>query len=338
MSRRFRVAGQLAQRLRHHRVPLPVVLQRAGLPPGFFQQARIQVTTAELFALWQAIGDTSGDPAIGLKLGGEQRLEHYSPTAIAAVCSRSFRDALQRIARYKQLTCPEEIRIRPAKGEVSVEFAFTEADGREPDVLVDLCLSWILSIGHRGSDGQITPLRIELLRAARHADLLEGHFGCRVRFTARRNALVFSAVDVDRAFVTHNEELLTTLGAHLDAELETMQAEADVGGLVKRALKRSMAGKRPALHSVAQELGMSERTLQRRLTGAGSSFQQLAEEARRELAHHYLRHSAIEFHEVAYLLGYEDANSFFRAFHQWEGASPGEWRARHEEPAALPVP
>ena len=69
-----------------------------------------------------------------------------------------------------------------------------------------------------------------------------------------------------------------------------------------------------------------------------STFQQVAEAARRELARHYLAHSAIAFHEVAYLLGYADGNSFFRAFHQWEGASPGEWRARREEPAALPVP
>jgi AraC-like DNA-binding protein len=49
-------------------------------------------------------------------------------------------------------------------------------------------------------------------------------------------------------------------------------------------------------------------------------------EARRELARHYLLHSSLELNETAYLLGYEDANSFFRAFHQWEGTSPGQWR------------
>ena len=57
--------------------------------------------------------------------------------------------------------------------------------------------------------------------------------------------------------------------------------------------------------------------------------QQLIEEARRELAQHYLLHSSLELNETAYLLGYEDANSFLRAFHQWEGTSPGEWRAVH---------
>jgi AraC-like DNA-binding protein len=65
------------------------------------------------------------------------------------------------------------------------------------------------------------------------------------------------------------------------------------------------------------------------------TFQQLVAEARRELARHYLQHSSLELNETAYLLGYEDANSFFRAFQQWEGTSPGEWRAQLDRGAAL---
>src|SRR5215813_11360595 len=77
---------------------------------------------------------------------------------------------------------------------------------------------------------------------------------------------------------------------------------------------------------------LSTRTLQRRLTGEHATFQQLLEEARRELARHYLLHSKLELNQTAYLLGYEDANSFFRAFHAWEGTTPAQWRAA--QPAA----
>jgi AraC-like DNA-binding protein len=248
---------------------------------------------------------------------------------MAAVCSRSFRDALQRIARYKKLTCPEEIRVRTSGDEATVEFIYLEADEIQPDVLVDLGLSWILAIGRRGTDGQITPLRLELTRAAQNRELLESHFDCRVRFKAGRNALIFRNTDLDRPFVTQNEDLLKAIGAQLEAELKECNTSAHVGEQVKHTLKRSLAGKRPTLHQVARELCTSARTLQRRLTDADITFQQLLEDTRRELAHHYLEHSTAELNETAFLLGYGDANSFFRAFHGWEGTSPGEWRTRH---------
>jgi AraC-like DNA-binding protein len=329
MNDRFKVSSLLAQRLAEHQVSLPALLRQAGLPAGFFQQEKIYVTTAELFALWRAIGETSTHPGIGLRLGAEPRFERYQPSAIAAVCSRSFRDALQRIARYKQLTCPEEIRVHTTGDEAAVEFFYLQASEAQPDVLVDLCLSWILSIGRRGTDGQIIPLRLELTRPVQHRELLESHFGCKVRFKAARNALVFRNSDLDRPFVTRNEELLKAIGAQLEAELQERKASADVGEQVKHTLKRSLAGKRPTLHQVARDLCMSVRTLQRRLTDADITFQQLVEETRRELARHYLKHSTVELNEAAFLLGYVDANSFFRAFHGWEGTSPGEWRSRH---------
>lgn len=144
--------------------------------------------------------------------------------------------------------------------------------------------------------------------------------------------------DLDLPFVTHNEDLLAVVGAQLEAELNERNANADLGEQVKRALKRSLAGRRPTLPQVARELGTSARTLQRRLTDARLTFQRLVEDTRRELARHYLKYSAVELNEAAFLLGYEDANSFFRAFHVWEGTTPGEWRARHRasetEPAA----
>ena|ERR1700694_266684 len=87
--------------------------------------------------------------------------------------------------------------------------------------------------------------------------------------------------------------------------------------------------KPPPKHGVLDASWTPTTALQRRLTAERAKFQVLMEEARRELAQHYLMHSSLELNETAYLLGYEDANSFFRAFHQWEGTSPGEWRAVH---------
>jgi AraC-like DNA-binding protein len=236
---------------------------------------------------------------------------------------------LQRLARYKQLTCPEEIRVERKSQEASVEFFYVEAAEPQPDLLIDMVLAWILSVGRHGTGGQITPLRVELARSAKHRALFENHYGCRVRFKANRNALIFRSRDLDCPFVTHNVELLAVIGAHLETELEARNAKASVGEQVKETLSRSMAGKRPTLEDVAKELGLGARTLQRRLTESGLTFQTLVEDTRRELARHFLKQRAVELNETAFLLGFEDANSFFRAFQVWEGISPGEWRARN---------
>ena len=329
MTDRLRISRTWAQRFEDHKIALPALLRRAGLPAGLFRQEKIYVTTAELFALWRSAGEMSPDPDIGLKLGAEQRLERSHPAAIAVICSRTFGDALERLGRYKQLTCPEEIRVLCTAQEAAVEFFYVEAKEPQPDVLVDMVLSWILGVGRRGTDGQIAPLRLELTRAVAQRELFENHFGCRVRFKAGRNALVFRSGDLDRPFVTHNDELLAMIGTQLDSELKARTTSTNVGELVKDTLRRSLAGKRPTLQDVAEELGMSARTLQRRLTDAGITFQQIVEDTRRELASHYLKQGTVELNETAFLLGYGNANSFFRAFQLWEGTSPGEWRTRN---------
>ena len=111
MPNLFRVSTMLPRKLEELGVPPALVLRLAGLPEGLFDQERIRVTTEELFALYRALAEASGDPAIGLRLGTEHRVERYDPITLAAVSARSLRDALQRLARYKQLTCPEAVEM-----------------------------------------------------------------------------------------------------------------------------------------------------------------------------------------------------------------------------------
>jgi AraC-like DNA-binding protein len=120
--------------------------------------------------------------------------------------------------------------------------------------------------------------------------------------------------------------LLALIAPQLEAELTEQLAHKTFSEQAKGVLTRLLAGQRPGIQDLARELHLSTRTLQRRLTEEGITFQRLLEEARRELARHYLLHSSLELNETAYLLGYEDANSFLGAFHHWEGTSPGQWR------------
>lgn len=337
MAKQFRVSTTLPPKLKELGISPEAALRRAGLPVGLFGMERILVSTEELFALYRGIAESSDDPCFGLKLGTEERLERYDPIKIAAISARTFRDAIERISRYKQLICPEEIRIVDRGNEAAVQFVWILAHDKEPPLLIDVCFAWIVSLAHRGIGRPVNPKRVELQRPAAHRETYEQHFRAPVRFKADRNALVFNKADLELPFVTHNADLLGTVAPQLESELTEQLAQKTFSEQAKGILKRLLAGQRPGIQDLARELHLSTRTLQRRLTEQGITFQRLLDEARRELAHHYLLHSSRELNETAYLLGYEDANSFFRAFQHWEGTSPGQWRSlkRNSQPATL---
>ncbi|MGJ5820429.1 AraC family transcriptional regulator [Paludibaculum fermentans] len=328
MAKRFRVNSLLAGKLEELGVPPAAVLRQAGLPSGLLEHPKPSVSTEEFFAFWQAIGAVSQDPAIGLRIGTEQRIERYDPIAIAALYAPNFAEALQRMARYKQLTCPEEIRIVTDARETSVQFLWLLATAAEPSLLVDLCFAWVVTIGSRGTGAQLSPARLRLARARDGQTHLEQYFNCPIEYEAGENAIFFHNEDLARPFLTHNAELFSMIAPQLEQELNQRDAEISFLERVRTTLKQQLAGQRPTVHILARALNMSVRSLQRRLTTDGSSFQQVLEDARRELARHYLVHSSLELNETAYLLGYEDANSFVRAFRCWEGTPPAHWRER----------
>ena len=339
MSNRFRVSSTLPRKLEGLGLSPNVVLRQAGLPMGLFTMDKILVSTEEFFGLHRGIAEASKDPGIGLKLGTEQRVEHYDPIKIAAISARSFRDAVARVSRYKQLTCPEKIRVVERGNESAVQFVWLLAHEKEPPLLVDVCFAWIVDMASRGIGRPMIPKRVEFQRAPIHREMYEAHFRCPVTFKAKQNALVFSKAGLELPFVSHNADLLGTVAPQLEAELAQQLTDKSFGEQAKGILKQLLAGQRPGIDDLARELHLSTRTLQRRLTQQRISFQRLLEEARRELAHHYLLHSSRQLNETAYLLGYEDANSFFRAFQHWEGTSPGQWREsqKNSQPARMHV-
>jgi AraC-like DNA-binding protein len=96
---------------------------------------------------------------------------------------------------------------------------------------------------------------------------------------------------------------------------------------VREALGEMIPGDRPAIAKVARSLGMSVRTLQRRLGDLGTTYQDLLDNTRHRSARRLLTNTDLDIVEVAFLLGFEEVNSFVRAFHVWEGTTPARWRA-----------
>lgn len=306
-----------------------VVLRKSDLPLTVYSSGA-QISSSQLFAVWRSIGDLANDSTVGWKFMSEVATDQYHPTLLAALHARTFRESIERLARYKKLCSSEEFRITTKASEAIVEVAWPHAKNESPPpLLVDAVFALVTELGRRGTKEQLHPLRVELARRADSASQLDAYFGCPIKYRASRNALVFRTGDLERPFATHNDELLEMLAPQFENALSAAHEARGILDQVKWVLKRLLAGSRPDLQMVAKELGMGERTLQRRITDEGTSFRQILNDTRRELVHEYLGDPSVEITEAAFLVGYEDPNSFYRAFRSWEGKTPAEWRAEN---------
>ena len=202
MNKQFRVSGSTFRKLNELGFPASEVLRRAGLSQAFISQPRVLLNTEELFALWNALSEVCTNPAIGLLLGTETKIERFHPIGLAALSSENFGSAVEQLARYKQLTCPEEILQETDDEEWSIQFRWLLADEVEPPVLNECCFAWVLSIARHGTGTRLSPVRVEFTEPRAHIKTIERHFGCRVVCGAPRNAIIFRAEDARRSFVT----------------------------------------------------------------------------------------------------------------------------------------
>lgn len=302
------------------------VLRQARLPVTLPLESQPLVTTAQFFAIWRVMEALTRDPGLWLRFVEATDAVGHQPMFVAACYASDYRDAIARVVRFKRLTTPERFLIEERDGEVSIAKEWFHATSPEPAMSVDVSFGFMVALGRKGTRTPLAPVRVELARAGPVGDAHRAYFGCPIRHGAPRDTLVLRASDLDRPFPGHNAELLAVLTPALAAALGEFGPESTFVEQVKVVLKRSLAGGRPEVSDVARGLGTSERTLQRRITGEGTTFRALVTEARQELGRQLLSDPSAEVDEVACLLGFQDPTSFYRAFRGWEGVTPARWR------------
>jgi AraC-like DNA-binding protein len=305
---------------------VPTVLAHAGLSLELMTTARPMVTTAQFFAFWHAVEAVSTDPSLGLRLGDGTRTEVYDMVTAAALHASTLGDAMDKLARYKRLTCPEDVVVELTRDEAAVSMRWMLAEGHTPRLLVDAMFASNFALAERGTGRNLHLRRLELTRRAAEDELLSAHFHCELRFNAPQDRIVYQRSDLDLPFITQDDAHLAKVLPLLEGSLREQTAATPLRDKVWNVLSRGMRGSHLHMAEVADALHLSPRTLQRRLSDAGTSYQQVLDQVRHHLARRLLDATDLDVGEIAFLLGFEELNSFNRAFRQWEGATPARWR------------
>ncbi|RDI97400.1 AraC family transcriptional regulator [Dyella solisilvae] len=305
---------------------VPAVLAQAGLSLELMSAARPVVTTAQFFGFWHAVEAIGQDPSLGLRLGDGTRTEVYDMVTAAALHAGNLGEALDKLARYKRLTCPEDVVVELNRDEAAVSMRWMLAEGHTPRLLVDAMFASNFALAERGTGRHLHLRRLELTRRPAEGALLAAHFRCELRFNAPQDRIIYQRSDLELPFVTRDDSHLTRVLPLLEDSLREQSAATPLRDKVWNVLARGMRGGHLRMAQVADALYLSPRTLQRRLGEAGTSYQQVLDQVRHHLARRLLDATDLDVGEIAFLLGFEELNSFHRAFRQWEGATPARWR------------
>lgn len=327
------LAIDLIQYLEDRGVPRARVLEAAGLSPERLADPDARFAGRDMEALWFAAERLSGDPDIGMHAAETPRPAALHILGYVLPHCRDAREVLDRLARYAGLLNDGlRVRLEPAESGLEVRFeVLTDRDNyllRHARPVMEAMAVGVVSTLTMLTGSAVRPRQVRFRHASpastsEHERLL----GVLPHFAMPDDAVVLDPADADRPVRGASPTLRLAFEGHAARLLDALEAHGPVGRRVLAALAERMNGVVPELDTVARDLAMSSRTLQRSLKDEGTSFAALVDEVRRRLATSHLASREGTAAEVAFLLGFSDPSAFTRAFRRWTGDTPGAWRA-----------
>lgn len=325
-ERAFGIDQSLTLMLHNLGVSKSDVLRRAGQPEDLLDRSEpVRLPTAQFFALWSAVEDAASVETFPLKVVESISPETFAPCLFAELCSPNLRVSLGRLDAYKRLTMPMSLRLSEAEGGCVVEVLWLLADTPPPASLIVAELAYIVHVARIATRQRVTPAAVETQRPLSPAEPYAAWMGVPLA-VSHRNALTFRAEDMERPFLTHNAGLWNVFEGDLRRRLADLDRESTLAERVRAALLEALPSGRGTLDGVASALGLSGRTLQRRLRQEGTAFKEVLRQTRHSLARYYLTQTSLSASHIGFLLGFDDPGSFFRAYSAWTGTTPESTR------------
>ena len=272
------------------------------------------------------------DPAFGLQAARCWHPSELGVLGYAWLSSSTLRTGLERAVRYSRLVGERgAIEIEDIRQGLKVRFWARRGNPAAVPVaavFVDIVMALLLDLCRMNAGASLRPVAATLRRKKPDpADAYERFFGCPVQFGVEENAFVLATRDADRQLPSANRQLAAVFDRMLIEELARLD-KADVVSRCRAAVLEHLSSGEGTEEDTAKELYMSPRTLQRKLAEANTTYVQLVDDTRKDLALRYIEDPRRSVTDITFSLGFSQPSAFTRAFKRWTGLSPSDYRTK----------
>ena len=327
-GRGLRFAAAALQKQGH---PLREILERAGLDPAVVKDPDARLPHAAVLRFWEEAVKVTGDASLGLHLAGRLHPAAFDALGYVFRTSASLGDGLGRLARYHRfvedaLTLVIETGPHGSWIVVSTPSALTSRP------LAEFLLAGLTyGIRRETGDAKLDPSQVHFAFARPASlDAYRRIFRAPVRFSRENNALLYPRGTLERPLRGAEPELREVLERRVRDVIARLPRLESVAEDARAVLGDNLPEGRATAAEVGRRLGVSERTLRRRLRAEGTSLRALLKDVRRALSERHMR-TGVTLTETAFLLGYSEVSAFYRSFKSWTGQTPGTYRREGAE-------
>jgi AraC-like DNA-binding protein len=336
-------ARQAIAALRKQDTPIASLLRRVGLSEHDFASRQHRISAAAQGKLLEHAAEAMNDSALGLHLAQQSNPREVGLLFYVASAAETIGEALALYARYCRIV-NEAVRPKGTRSPegVRVQLHFIGLSSHLARQNVEFMIAASIKGLREMAGRDFRPTEVSFVHP-RNSDLreFERFFGCPVEFGAPMDQLSFSNETLALPLVTEDRYLLETLQPICDeAAKERNTPKGTLRASVENEVQKLLPHGKAKRQTVAKALGMSERTLSRKLTEERTAYDEIVDQLRRSLALQYIKDRGISLSQIAWLLGYEGSTSFNHAFVRWTGHSPAMSRkekllpAPHVDPSA----
>jgi AraC-like DNA-binding protein len=305
------------------------LLKQLGIPANGPVDPKLMVAADQYYDFFATLAQRDPDGlTLPLRVGATMKIDEYGAFGLAWKSAPNLRGSFVRSARYGHVLGNAETYSLEQCNE-GWFFSLDKAGNAGTGMLLsnEASMSSVMTICQEVATQPFQQLGVYFKHSPRgDPAAYERHFNCPVHFNSGRDALLVSEASLDVPNRLGDEKIAQFFDQHLEAELAIHAKPESLDKRVRLAIAKMLSEGVPTLSTVAGSLGMSARTLQRRLSDQDKSFQHLVDQARRELAQQLLRETNYSLAEIAFLTGFAEQSGFTRAFKRWSGDTPRSYR------------